>query len=98
MKKIAVFDYRVKPTNPIGGCHRRMMEGLSGDHEFTVFAVEFDNPAPDCIHFQRVPVPKRPLALLYLSYHLVAPICYLLYRLRGGARFDVIQSVESNLG
>ena len=38
----------------------------------------------------------KPLALLFLAYHLLSPICYLLYRLRGGGRFDLIQTVESN--
>jgi glycosyltransferase involved in cell wall biosynthesis len=94
--RIAVFDYRVIPTNPIGSCHRRMLQGLHREHDFVVFAPQFDNPAPDRIGFVRVPVPTRPLALLFVAYHLVAPLAYLLYRLRGGARFDVIQTVESN--
>ena len=42
--RIAIFDYKVIPTNPIGSCHRRLIQGLCHEHEFTVFAVEFDNP------------------------------------------------------
>lgn len=94
--QIAVFDYKIIPTNPIGSCHLRMLQGLSADHEFVVFAVEFANPAPDRIRFVRVPVPTRPLALLFVAYHLLAPIVYWIYRLRTGKRFDLIQSVESN--
>jgi glycosyltransferase involved in cell wall biosynthesis len=94
--RIAVFDYKIIPTNPIGSCHLRMLQGLSGEHEFVVFAAQFTNPAPERIRFVRVPVPTRPLALLFVAYHLVAPFAYLLYRLRGGARPDVIQTVESN--
>jgi glycosyltransferase involved in cell wall biosynthesis len=45
----------------------------------------------------RVPAPTRPLALLFIVYHLMAPLCYLLYRLRGGAKFDLVQALESNL-
>jgi glycosyltransferase involved in cell wall biosynthesis len=97
MKRIAIFDYRVSPTNPIGGCHRRMLEALSSDYDFTVFAIEFDNPAPERVEFRRVPVPRRPLALLYIAYHVMAPICYWLHRLRRGRRFDLVQTVESNL-
>jgi glycosyltransferase involved in cell wall biosynthesis len=94
--RIAVFDYKIIPTNPIGSCHRRMLMGLSRQHEFVVFAVQFDNPDPDRIRFVRVPVPTRPLALLFIAYHLIAPIVYLIYKLRTGQRFDLIQTVESN--
>jgi glycosyltransferase involved in cell wall biosynthesis len=95
--RIAVLDYVVIPTNPIGGCHRRLLDGLSQKHQFTVFAVEFDNPNPERIHFVRVPAPRRPLALLFVSFQLLAPVYYLAYRLRQRARFDVVQVVESNL-
>jgi glycosyltransferase involved in cell wall biosynthesis len=95
--RIAIFDYRVVATNAIGSCHRRMMESLSGEHEFTVFAMEFDNPSPEQITFVRVPAPPRPLALLFLSYQLLAPLCYMLHRLRRRRRFDLVQTVESNL-
>jgi glycosyltransferase involved in cell wall biosynthesis len=95
--RIAVLDYLITPTNPIGGCHRRLLDGLSKKHQFTVFAVEFDNPDPDCIRFVRVPVPRRPLALLFVSFQLLAPVYYLAYRLRQRARFDLVQVVESNL-
>jgi glycosyltransferase involved in cell wall biosynthesis len=94
--RIAVFDYFIVPTNPIGSCHLRMLQGLNGEHDFVVFAARFANPAPDRIRFVRIPVPPRPLALLFVAYHLVAPIAYLFYRLRGGRRFDMIQTVESN--
>ncbi len=95
--RIAVFDYKVVPTNPAGSCHLHMLQGLCREHEFTVFAVEFENPCPERIRFVRVPVPTRPLALLFVAYHLVAPLAYLWYRLRTGARFDLVQMVESNL-
>jgi glycosyltransferase involved in cell wall biosynthesis len=95
--RIAVFDYKVVPTNPIGSCHLRMLQGLCREHEFTVFAVEFENPCPERIRFVRVPVPTRPLALLFVAYHLAAPLAYLWYRLRTGAHFDLVQMVESNL-
>lgn len=95
--RIAIFDYKVIPTNPIGSYHLRMIQGLCGEHDFTVFVVEFENPCPDRVRFVRVPAPTRPLALLFLAYHLLAPLVYFLYRLRTGARFDLVQMVESNL-
>jgi glycosyltransferase involved in cell wall biosynthesis len=98
MKSIAIFDYCVTPTNPAGSCHRRMIERLAEDVEFTVFAVEFDDPTDGKVRFRRIPVPPRPLALLFLAYHLVAPIRYGLELLRRGRRFDRVQGVESNFG
>jgi glycosyltransferase involved in cell wall biosynthesis len=95
--RIAVFDYRITRNNPIGSCHLAMLRALAAEHQFTVFAVEFENPCPEKIQFVRVPSPTRPLALLFVVYHFMAPLCYLVYRLRGGARFDLIQALESNL-
>jgi glycosyltransferase involved in cell wall biosynthesis len=95
--RIAIFDYKITRNNPIGSCHRAMLRALAAEHEFTVFAVEFDNPCPEKIRFVRVPSPVRPLALLFVVYHVMAPLCYLLYRLRGGPKFDLIQALESNL-
>jgi glycosyltransferase involved in cell wall biosynthesis len=95
--KIAIFDYIVTNTNAIGKCHLGLLASLCGEHEFTVFAVEFENPCPGRIHWVRIPAIKRPLALLYLSFHLLAPIYYLLYRWRTRIKFDLVQMVESNL-
>ena len=95
--RIAIFDYDVERTNPVGGCHRQLLEGICDEHEVTVFAVRCDNPAPDRIEWVRVPAARRPLALLFLTYHLVAPLCFAVHRLRRGKRFDLVQHVESNL-
>ncbi len=95
--RIALFDYRVIGTNPIGLCHLHMIRGLCREWDFTVFAVEFEQPCPERARFVRVPVPTRPLALLFVAYHLMAPLVYFLYRLRSHARFSLVQMVESNL-
>src|SRR4051812_8728912 len=95
--RIAVFDYFVKPTNPIGGCHLRMLKGLCEQHEFTVFSVQFENPCPERIRWVRIPLPARPYILVYTLFHLIAPLVYLYQRTFKGARFDLIQMVESNL-
>ena len=95
--RIAVFDYRVISTNPVGGCHLRVLKGLCHLHEFTVFAVEFENPCPERIRWVKLPLPVRPYVLLYALYHLVAPLAYLYQRIARGARFDLVQMVESNL-
>ena len=95
--KIAIFDYRVTRNNPVGSCHLRMLERLCLEHEFTVFAVEFQNPCPERIRWVRIPAPRRPLALLYVAFHLLAPLVYVGHRLFSRARFDLVQFVESNL-
>jgi glycosyltransferase involved in cell wall biosynthesis len=95
--RIAVFDYRVIPTNPVGGCHLRLLSGLCRRHEFTVFAVDFENPCPERIRWVRIPLPVRPYILLFTLYHLTAPLAYAWQRWFRGARFDLVQMVESNL-
>jgi glycosyltransferase involved in cell wall biosynthesis len=95
--RIAIFDYKITRNNPAGSCHLAMLRALAAEHDFTVFAVEFENPCPQKIRFVHVPSPTRPLALLFIVYHFMAAFCYLRYRLRGGAKFDHIQALESNL-
>ena len=95
--RIAIFDYQVTRTNPIGGCHLRLLRALADEHQFVVFAVAFENPCPEKITWVPVPVPLRPLALLFLTYHVMAPLMYWWYRMKTGVRFDVVQMVESNL-
>jgi glycosyltransferase involved in cell wall biosynthesis len=95
--RIAIFDHKITRNNPIGSCHLAMLRALAAEHEFIVFAVEFDNPWPDKIRFIRVPSPMRPLAALFVIYHVNALLCYGLYRLRGGAKPDLVQALESNL-
>jgi glycosyltransferase involved in cell wall biosynthesis len=95
--RIAVFDYGITSTNPIGGCHLRMLRSLCHEHDFTVFAVKFENPDPERIHWIQIPVPVRPLALLYVAFHLLAPLYYWAYRLWHREQFSLVQMVESNL-
>jgi glycosyltransferase involved in cell wall biosynthesis len=95
--RVAIFDYRTIENSPAGKCHLALLRGLCEEYEFVVFAARFDNPRPDRIGFVRVPVPLRPLALLFLSFHIVAPAVYLIRRMIGLARFDRTQFIESNL-
>jgi len=94
--RIAIFDYLVTATNPAGSCHLKMLESLCHEHQFTVFSVRFENPCPERIEWVRIPAPRRPLALLFVAYHLLAPLWYWAYRLRRGVRFDLVQAIESN--
>ncbi|HYD97995.1 MAG TPA: glycosyltransferase family 4 protein [Alphaproteobacteria bacterium] len=74
-----------------------MLNSLCEEHEFVVFAIKFDNPRPDRINFIRIPVPNCPLAVMFLLFHILAATSYIAARIRGVAKFDCIQFVESNL-
>jgi len=95
--RIAIFDYKIKAGNPTGNCHLTLLRSLAQEHKFTVFSVQFENPDPATITWVRVPSPTRPLALLFVVFHLLAPLMYLWHKIRTGERFDIVQSVESNL-
>jgi glycosyltransferase involved in cell wall biosynthesis len=94
---IAVFEYKIVRASPIGSCLLHMLQRLCDEHEFVVFAAEFDNPRPDRIHFVRIPTPTRPLAFLFLSYHLLAWCYYWTYHFFQHARFDLVIIVECNV-
>lgn len=96
--RIAIFDYKITRDNAIGGCHLRLLKALADEHEFTVFAVEFDNPRPDRIRWIRVPSPRRPMFVLFLAFHVTALVLYLWHTVVKREEFDLVQSVESNFG
>jgi glycosyltransferase involved in cell wall biosynthesis len=95
--RIAIFDYKIITGNPAGNCHLTLLRSLAREHKFTVFSVQFENPNPEAITWIRVPSPTRPLALLFVVFHMLAPLVYLWHKIRTGERFDIVQSVESNL-
>ena len=95
--RIALFDYKIIAGNPTGNCHLTLLRSLAHEHKFTVFSVQFENPDPAAITWVRVPSPTRPLALLFVVFHLLAPLAYLCHKIRTGNRFDIVQSIESDL-
>jgi glycosyltransferase involved in cell wall biosynthesis len=92
--KIAIFDYSVRPDSAMGGCHLCMLAGLADKYDFTVFAVEFENPAPSRIKFVRIPAFTRPTILLSVMFHVLAPLYYVMYRLKNWVRFDLVERME----
>jgi glycosyltransferase involved in cell wall biosynthesis len=94
---IALFDYGLDPINPVGKCNLRLVEALWPTRNFTVFSSWFCNPNPGRIRWVRVPALTRPLALLFVSYHVLAPIFYWAERARRKSRFDHVQTVGSSL-
>jgi glycosyltransferase involved in cell wall biosynthesis len=94
--KIAIYDYLVVRTNPAGSCHRALIAALAQEHDFTVFSSEFDNPVPARVSWVRVPSVRRPLAALFVSFH-IASILRCLKSRWSRQPFSIVQSVESNL-
>lgn len=95
--RIAVFEHQVVTTNAIGRMTRMIVNGLSDEHQFTVFAIRFDNPQPDKIRFVRVPALPRPLFAQFITFHLLAPLVYLWHKWRHGAEFDQIMITDVNV-
>ena len=95
--RVAIFDYRTTANNPVGGCHLRLLEDLCDDYGFTVFSLSMENPRRERIGWVRVPVPGRPLAVLFILFHIAAPVRYALHKFRTGISFDLVHMVESNL-
>jgi UDP-glucose:(heptosyl)LPS alpha-1,3-glucosyltransferase len=92
--RIAVVDYLVTPTNPAGSCSRLVAASLADEHEVVVFAHEAESLDPR-VRLVRVPAVRRPLAALFLTFHVSALVAFLVERIRGG-RFDHVVSIESN--
>lgn len=94
--KIAIFDYVVTNNNAIGMCHRRMMNALAHQYDFTLFSCEFDNPVGDRIQWVKVPTIRRPLAALLLSFQAITTAYYLLRRVGKPGAYAWIHGVETN--
>lgn len=95
--RIAVFEHQVVTTNAIGRMTRMIVQGLSEEHQFTVFAIKFDNPCPEKIEFVRVPALPSPLFVQFVTFHLLAPLVYLWHKWRRGARFDLVMITDVNV-
>jgi glycosyltransferase involved in cell wall biosynthesis len=80
----------VSERSPSGSCHLRLLQGLSDEFDFTVFATTFENPDPSRIRWVRVPALTRPLAATFVSFYLAGALA----ERRAGASFDLVQSVE----
>lgn len=95
--RIAIFDHRIMPTNPAGSRHRDLLRDMADDYDFTVFAIEFDNPRPDRIRFRRIPVPRRPLVGQYLLFHCAALAIRLSLGIAGRWRYDLVQTADTSV-
>jgi glycosyltransferase involved in cell wall biosynthesis len=96
MLHIAIFDYITTRANPAGSCQRAIIEQLGRDHQITLFSVEYDSVPGVSVRWVKVPCPRRPLFVLFWTFHALAALIYFIHRVRYRRSFDVIQFVESN--
>ena len=97
--KIAIVDNFVDSSNAHGGFHQLLVKHLCHEHQITVLAHEFDAIGTTGVEFMRLPVLfRRPLVLLALSFRLTARISLWWRQKVKGQHFDLVQSVEGNLG
>lgn len=89
--KIAIFDYIVSDNIPIGGCHRKMLQHLADEFEFSVYARECDNPNPEKIRVVRIPAIRKPLALFFISFLISAQF----FKRKAVQECDIIQGSEN---
>ena len=95
--RIAMFYYAETDTNAHGKLDRAIMRELCQDHDFTIFAMEFENPNPERIRFVRVPRIRAPACVVFVAFHLLAPLTYIVHRLRHRARFDIVHFHDVDL-
>lgn len=94
---IAAFDHVATRQNPAGGCLLRVVEGLAGEHQFTIYAAAFDQLAPSGTRYVRVPAIRRPQVLLFASYLVTAPLVARWDRRRHPRSVDLSEAVEPNV-
>ena len=94
-KRIAVFDHFFQRGNPIGSCQRNVVSALAEQYDATVFATVHDPPPCEGVSYVNVPALRRPIALLYVIYHLSSLVRYSLLRIARRDRLDLIQSGET---
>lgn len=92
--RIAIFDLSITPDSPAGSCILQMVTHLANDYQFIVFADRFENPHPDQIQWVRVPLPKRPILLRYMTFYALAPIFYRRFIKQAGYQPDLTIATE----
>lgn len=94
--KVAVFHHNVGQGTAIGALLERLVLGLvAKGFDITVYSGGGENLEPAGIHLIKIPVIKRPLVLLFISFHLISLVRYCWHRLRG-KDYDIVIGVESN--
>jgi glycosyltransferase involved in cell wall biosynthesis len=92
--KIAILATSLVPPHPAGTQILEVVNDLSNDFDFTVYASEVDEKIKDKVVFKRVPIPLfRPLLLRYVvQYFLFA---FLVKKKKLFKKYDIIHCIEA---
>ena len=96
--RIAIFHHIIGAESAIGKILEELVRGLSKEVNcVTVYGSELSEHLEknEKVHLVKIPSIKRPLFLLFLTYHMFSIIRYWFDYLKG-KRYDVIIGVESN--
>lgn len=83
-RRVAVFDMSMMGTSPAGSCVLSEINGLSDHYRIVAVSGELQNEQAENIEWLRVPLPRKPVLLRYLVFHALAPLIYLVWKVRGG--------------
>ena len=93
--KIAVFHYFISDNNPAGKCVKAMIDGLSEKNSIVVFSNIYESEFAHRVEWVKVPVIRRPLVLLYVTFFIMATLLYAIKRIH--KKFDKVIFTESRL-
>ena len=93
--KIAIFHYFITDNNPAGKCVKALVDGLSEEASIVVFSNMYESEFSSRVDWVKVPVLKRPLVFLYISFFVMATMLYFLKRFNN--HFDKVIFTESRL-
>jgi glycosyltransferase involved in cell wall biosynthesis len=93
--RVALFNHIVAPRSPAGSCDARVLEALSPDQDFTVFAADLSVPdgTSRAVALVAIPAVSRPALAGFITFFLGGCVAYALRRLRG-ARYDVLHVTD----
>jgi len=95
--KIAIFHHTFGSVTAIGKILADLAKGLADEsHEVTVFGRAEKSLNHPRIRVVRIPVIRRPLFVLFITYHIASLIAYLLETSIKRQEFDVKIGIESN--
>ncbi len=95
--KIAIFHHTLGPGTAIGKILADLAKGLAEEgHEVTVFARAEKILNHPRIRVVRIPIIRRPLFVLFITYHIASLIAYLWETRVMRQRVDVKVGIESN--
>lgn len=90
---LAVFDMNITTGSPAGSCVLAEINGLAASYRILAVTAELDNDYPERIEWLRVPLPRSPVLLRYVLFHILAPLVFILWRLHGG-RTTITQATQ----